>query len=75
MNKIVSDIDKKTKLCVSLHSILFSVFVGEQYTNESNDVYLTKSKSFTETLQLTGENNFFVVEQMLRKKLDVATPK
>ena len=47
----------------------------KQYTNESNNTYLTRFKLSVDTLNLAGGAYMFISEQMLAKKISPATNK
>ena len=48
---IVSGLDTKVNLRVSLHAAMLNYMLMKQFPNETNDGYLTRFKSMTETLK------------------------
>ena len=70
---IVSGLDTKVNLRVSLHTAMLNYMLMKQYSNETNDTYLTRFKGMTETLKLAGGDHILVSETLLGKKIEDAT--
>ena len=71
---IVSGLDTKVNLRVSLHTAMLNYMLMKQYPNETNDTYLTRFRLMTETLKLAGGGHILVSETLLEKKIEDATP-
>ena len=63
---IVSGLDTKVNLRVSLHASMLNFLTMRQVESETNDDYLTRFKSSTETLKLAGGEHIFVSKEMLK---------
>ena len=70
---IVSGLDTKVNLRVSLHAAMLNYMLMKQYPNETNDTYLTRFRSMTETLKLAGGEHILVSETLMGKKIEDAT--
>ena len=76
VKSIVSGLDTKVNLRVSLHDAMLNTLTTKQGENETNDDYFTRFKSSTETLKLAGGEHVFVSKEMLGvDKLSDATKK
>ena len=74
VKSIVSGLDTKVNLRVSLHSAMLNFLTMRQGENETNDDYLTRFKSSTETLKLAGGEHIFISKEMMGlDDLDTAT--
>ena len=71
---ITSGLDTKVNLRVSLHSVLMNFIVMRQYSDESNDAYLTRFKSIVETLKIAGGEHVLVSPKLMGKTIDMASP-
>ena len=70
---IVSGLDTKVNLRVSLHAAVLNYMLMKQYPNETNDTYLTRFRSMIETLKLAGGEHILVSEMLLGKKIENAS--
>ena len=70
---IVSGLDTKVNLRVSLHDTMTNFFLLKQQAHESNDAYLTRFKSMIETLKIAGGNHILVSETLVKKEISNAT--
>ena len=64
---IVSGLDTKTNPQVSMHDTMINYFLFKQHPYESNDSYLTRSKSMVETLKIAGGDHILVSITMLKR--------
>ena len=64
---IVSGLDTKVNLRVSLHSAMTNFINMKQWENKTNDDYLTRFKSMVETLKLAGGEHILVSKEMIGK--------
>ena len=70
---VVSGLDTKINLRVSLHDAIFNYVSIKQQSYETNDAYLTKFKSMVETLKIAGGDHILVSSTMLKMKISDAT--
>ena len=70
---IVSGLDTKMNVRVSLHAAMLNYMLMKQYQYETNDAYLTRFRSMTETLKLAGGEHILVSESLLGKEIKVAS--
>ena len=70
---IVSGLDTKVNLRVSLHAAMLNYMLMKQYPNETNDTYLTRFRSMVETLKLAGGEHILMSDTLLGKKIEDAT--
>ena len=70
---ITSGLHTKVNLRVSLHSVLMNFVVMRQYSDESNDAYLTRFKSIIETLKIAGGEHVLVSPKLMLKTIDMAS--
>ena len=56
-----------------MHDSMTNYFPLKQQQYESNDGYLTRSKSMVETLKIAGGEHIFVSKAMLKKDISMAT--
>ena len=71
---IISGLDTKVNLRVSLHPAIANFINMRQYDNETNDDYLTRFKSMVETLILAGGEHILVSKELIGKDdLSLAT--
>ena len=66
VKSIVSGLDTKVNLRVSLHASMLNFLTMRQGESETNDDYLTRFKSSAETLNLAGGEHIFVSKEMLK---------
>ena len=66
VKSIVSGLDTKVNLRVSLHASMLNFLTMRQGESETNDDCLTRFKSSTETLKLAGGEHIFVSKEMLK---------
>jgi len=71
--KVVSGLDSKVNLRVSLYSTMINLLLTKQQPNGLNTAYLTRFKSMARTLTTAGGEHIFVSKDMLGKDLGVAT--
>ena len=69
---IVSGLDTKVNVRVSLHAAMLNYMLMKQYSNKSNDTYLMRFRSMVETLKLTGGEHILVSKTLLGKKTETA---
>mmetsp|Transcript_11443 Transcript_11443/g.16184 ORF Transcript_11443/g.16184 Transcript_11443/m.16184 type:complete len:134 (-) Transcript_11443:1703-2104(-) len=62
---IVSGLDTKVNLRVSLHAAMLNFLNIRQGENETNDDFLTRFKSMAETLKIAGGEHIFTSKEML----------
>ena len=65
VKSIVSGLDTKVNLRVSLHGAMLKFLTMKQGENEMNDNYLTRFKLWAEILKLAGGEHIFVSKEML----------
>ena len=70
---IVSGLDTKVNLRVSLHDAIANFILLKQQSYETNDAYLTRFKSMVETLKIAGGEHILVSKVMLKKELSAAS--
>ena len=70
---IVSGLDTKVNLRVSLHDAISNYMLIKQQPHETNDAYLTRFKSMVGTLKIAGGEHILVSSVMLKKKISDAT--
>ena len=70
---IVSGLDTKVNLRVSLHDVIINFMLLKQFSNETNEAYHTRFKSMVETLKIAGGEHILISPEMLGKKLGEAT--
>ena len=70
---IVSGLDTKVNLRVSLHAAMLNYMLMKQYPNETNNTYLTRFRSMVETLKLAGGKHMLMSDTLLGKKIEDAT--
>ena len=76
VKSIVSGLDTKVNLRVSLHAEMLSFINMRQGEYETNDIYLTRFKSVVETLKLAGGKHILVSNKMMGiGDLNLATKK
>ena len=73
VKKVVSGLDTKVNLRVSLHSTMIIFLLTKQQPNESNSAFLTRFKSMAQTLTIAGGEHILVSTDMLGKDLSGAT--
>ena len=73
MKSITSGLDTKVNLRVSLHTAIMNFMSLRQYSDESNDTYLTRFKSVVETLKLAGGEHILVSPKIMGKELSAAS--
>ena len=71
---IVSGLDTKVNLRVSLHDVMFNFILLKQQQHETNDAYLTRFKSMIETLKIAGGEHVLISPVLLGKTIENATP-
>ena len=69
---IVSGLDTKVNLRVSLHDVIFNFILLKQQAHESNDGYLTRFKSMIQTLKIAGGKHVLVSPTLLGKTIAAA---
>ena len=70
---IVSGLDTKVNLRVSLHTAILNYMLLKQFQYESNDAYLTRFKSMVQTLKIAGGEHNLVSTKIMGKALKDAT--
>ena len=70
---IVSGLDTKVNLRVSLHDVIINFMLLKQFGNETNEAYHSRFKSMVETLKIAGGEHILISPEMLGIKLDAAT--
>ena len=70
---IVSGLDTKVNLCVSLHDVVLNYIILNQQSHESNDGYLMRIKSMIKTLKITGGEHVLISPVLLGKVIANAT--
>ena len=70
---IVSGLDTKVNLRVSLHTAILNYMLLKQFQYESNDAYLTRFKSMIQTLKIAGGEHILVSTTIMGKALKDAT--
>ena len=70
---IVSGLDTKVNLRVSLHDVMLNFMLLKQFPNETNEAHHTKFKSMIETLKIAGGEHLLVSPSMLGAELSTAT--
>ena len=73
VKKIVSGLDTKVNLRVSLHATIINFMLTKQQPHESNNAYLTRFKSMSRTLAIAGGEHILVSDEMLGKNIGTAT--
>ena len=68
---IVSGLDTKANLRVSLNGIILNHMMIKQQTYETNDSCLTIFKSMLGTLKIEGSDHILVSSVMLKKKIQM----
>ena len=68
---IVSGLDTKAKLRVSLNDVISSHMMIKKQTYETNDSCLTMFKSMLGTLKIEGGEHILVSSVMLKKKIQM----
>lgn len=66
---IVSGLDTKVNLRVSLHDVMFNFILLKQQQHETNDTYLTRFMSMIETLKIAGGEHVLVSPILLEKTI------
>ena len=66
LKMIVSGLDTKVNLRVSLHDAITNYIMLKQQTYETNDAYLTRFKSMVGTLKIAGGEHILVSSVMLK---------
>ena len=72
---IVSGLDTKVNLRVSLHDVMFNFILLKQQQHETNDAYLTRFKSMIETLKIAGGEHVLISPVLLGKTIENLAPK
>ena len=70
---IVSGLDTKVNLRVSLHDVMFNFILLKQQQHEANDAYLTRFKSMIETLKIAGGEHVLVSPVLLGQAIEYAS--
>ena len=70
---IVSGLDTKVNLRVSLHDVMLNFMLLKQFPNETNKAYHTKFKSMIETLKIAGGEHILVSPVMIGTELSAAS--
>ena len=70
---IVLGLDTKVNKRVTMHSSIMSFMLMKQYDNETNAAYLTRFKSMTQTLSISGGGHILTSKAMLGKELKDAS--
>ena len=65
---IVSGLDTKVNLRVSLHDAISNYMLIEQYPYETNEAYMTRFKSMVGTLKIAGGEHILMSSVMLKKR-------
>ena len=73
MKTIVSGLDTKVNLRVSLHDVIINFMLLKQFGNETNEAYHSRFKSMLETLKIAGGEHILISPEMLGMKVDVVT--
>ena len=76
MNKvkmIVSGLDTKVNLRVSLYASMQNYIRTKQENHKSNNAYITKLKLMVETLKIAGGDHIFVSEELLGTEIENTT--
>ena len=73
MKTIVSGLDTKVNLRVSLHDVIINFMLLKQFGNETNEAYHSRFKSMLETLKIAGGEHILISPEMLGMKIDVAS--
>ena len=66
---IVSGLDTKVNLRVSLHTAISNYMLMKQFQYESNDAYLTRFKSMVQTLKIAGCEHILVSTKIMGKEI------
>ena len=70
---IVSGLDTKVNIRVSLQNSISNYMLIRQQPSETNDAYLTRFKSMVATLKIAGGENILVSSTMLKREMSFAT--
>ena len=70
---IVSGLDTKTNLQVSLHTAILNFMLMKKYDGELNYTYLTRFKSMISTLKIADGDHIFVSKEMIKRELKDTT--
>ena len=70
---IVSGLDTKVNLRVSLHDVVINYILLKQFSNKSNEAYHTRFKSIVDTLKIAGGRYILISLVMLGMSIDAAT--
>ena len=70
---IVSSLDTKVNLQLSLHAANMNYMLMKQYWNETNKTYLMRFRSMVETLKIAGGEHMLVSKALLGRKIGSAT--
>ena len=70
---IVSGLDTKVNLRVSLHDVIINFMLLKQFGNETNKAYHSRFKSMLETLKIAGGKHILISPEMLGMKIDAAS--
>ena len=73
MKMIVSTLDTKINLRVSLHRAILNYMLINQYSHETNDAYLIRFRSMVETLKLVVGEHILLSESLLGQEIKDAT--
>jgi len=69
----ISGIDTQINLRVSLHAAMIIFLLLKQYSNETNDAYLTRFKSAIHALIIVGGKHLLVSALAMGRKFEDAT--
>ena len=70
---IVSGLDTKANLRVSLHDVIINFMLLKQFGNKTNEAYHTRFKLMVETLKIVGGEHILISPMMLGTKLNTPT--
>ena len=70
---IVSALDTKVNVKMSLHAAMLNYMLMKKYPNETNGTCLKRFRSMTENIKLPGGEHILVSETLLGKKIEEET--